>query len=527
MSTVLEQRCLSEAGPRRWGPWLAVGIALAVLYASTYAQLARGLWRDDAYAHGPIILALFAWLAWRERDALLAGDRAPLAGVALVLPGLALYVLGRSQGLALFEVASHLPLLAGIVLLLGGTRALKRLAVPLAFLVFLVPLPGFILDLATGPLKALVSVLVEWALRLAGVAVERSGVVLSVGGHDLLVADACSGLNSIYSMLALGLLYAHVTPPASRARSAWIAASVVPIAIVANVVRVLILVALMLYAGEEAAQGFLHGFAGMVVFLTALVLLLALDRVLRRRLRGARAVRAQPTATPLAARPVSRGAAVFVVAALAGAAVAAPLLKPTALAEPIDLERAVPAQFAGWRIDPEVVPVTPAPDVQANLDRIYRQVVNRTYVNGQGERMMLTVAYGGDQSDALKAHRQEACYAAQGFSIHGLRHGTLALGDGAIPVTRLVAVRGERVEPVTYWFTMGDRVVLGRVERLRAQLAAGLAGRVPDGMLVRVSNLTDDAPRAFAAQQAFVTALLAALPSTAAPRLVGVARVPE
>jgi len=135
--------------------------------------------------------------------------------------------------------------------------------------------------------------------------------------------------------------------------------------------------------------------------------------------------------------------------------------------------------------------------------------------------MMLTVAYGGDQSDALKAHRQEVCYSAQGFRVGGLEHGRLAAAGREIPVTRFVAVRGARSEPVTYWFTMGDRVVLGRLERLRVQLAAGFAGRIPDGMLVRVSSLSQDPRAAYAAQQRFVQGLLGAIPESTVARLAG------
>ena len=205
-----------------------------------------------------------------------------------------------------------------------------------------------------------------------------------------------------------------------------------------------------------------------------------------------------------------------------GAALAAPAMKPVPAEGPAaDLERIVPATFGDWHIDPEVVPIAPTPDVQAKLERIYRQIVSRTYVNAQGERMMLTIAHGGDQSDALKAHRQEACYAAQGFAIHALERGSLSAAGRTLPVTRMVAVRGARVEPVTYWFTMGDRVVLGRAERLRTQLASGLAGRIPDGMLVRVSSISADPAQAFAAQQAFAAALFGAVPAGEAARFVG------
>jgi EpsI family protein len=189
----------------------------------------------------------------------------------------------------------------------------------------------------------------------------------------------------------------------------------------------------------------------------------------------------------------------------------------------IELEAAVPAGFGSWRIDPEVAPVAPAPDVQANLARLYGQIVSRTYVNERGERMMLTVAHGGDQSDALKAHRQEVCYRAQGFEVRAVERASLKAPGREIPVTRFLATRGDRVEPVTYWFTMGDRVVMGRWERLRVQLEHGLRGRIPDGMLVRVSSIDTDKARAHAAQRNFIAALLASAAAPNATRLAGAA----
>lgn len=211
-------------------------------------------------------------------------------------------------------------------------------------------------------------------------------------------------------------------------------------------------------------------------------------------------------------------------AAMVLAAGAAPALKPS-LVQPapgaFDLERVIPRSFGNWIIDPSIVPITPAPDVQAQLDRIYDQIVSRTYVNDRGERLMLVLAYGGEQSDALKAHRQEVCYAAQGFEIRQVLHGNLRLRQKTIPVTRVVAVRGPRVEPVTYWLTMGDRVVLGRLERLMVQLRFGLSGRIPDGMLVRVSSISANPAQAFNGHEEFISALLEGMRQGDAHRLLG------
>jgi exosortase B len=538
MSTVLGERPLTRAEPGAWLPWIAILVGLAALYVPTYLDLARGLWRDEAYAHGPIIVAVFAWLVWRRRAALAEDSpRSPLAGALALGLGLGLYLLGRTQSLAVFEVASHLPVIAGAVLLLRGAEGLRRLAFPILFLAFLVPLPGFVLDLVAVPLKEIVSGAVEWLLVALAYPVEREGVVLWVGDYQMLVADACSGLNSLYSLFALGLLYAHLTRRRGNfaARTALLLAAIVPIAVAANILRVLALVLVTYHFGEDAARGWLHDFAGLMVFATAFGLLLGFDALVRPLLEreedeerrevefgGAgypRLTQRSPSVTRSAAR-----LALVAALAMVGTAAAAPALKPQPDPRPApDLEAVIPATFGDWRIDPEVEQVAPAPDVEANLARLYRQIVTRTYVNPAGEQMMLTVAHGGDQSDALKAHRQEACYAAQGFEIRSLEHGELSTAGRTIPVTRLHAVRGDRSEPVTYWFTMGDRVVLGRLERLRVQIENGLAGRIPDGMLVRVSSLSTEPARAYAAHHAFVAAVIAAIPPDEAARFVGAA----
>ncbi len=284
MSLVLEQRVLPGRDGDGLRRWLPVLLGLAVMYVPTYINLARGLWNDEAGAHGPIILAVVAWLVWRQRAAL-AGEAeksAPLAGSAALTLGLILYAVGRSQGIAQFEVGSHVPVFAGTVLLLLGWRAMARLWLPLVFLIFLVPLPGFVIVSITGPLKSMVSQMVESVLYELGYPIARSGVMLSIGQYQLLVTDACSGLNSLYTLAALGLLYLYLTASGNIARTVCLLASILPIALAANFVRVLILTLITFHWGDEVAQSFLHGFAGMTLFVIALLLLLGLDALLRR-----------------------------------------------------------------------------------------------------------------------------------------------------------------------------------------------------------------------------------------------------
>ena len=190
-------------------------------------------------------------------------------------------------------------------------------------------------------------------------------------------------------------------------------------------------------------------------------------------------------------------------------------------AAPVDLDTMVPREFGGWRLDPRIVPVSVSPEVKAKLDKIYNQTLSRTYVNGSGERIMLSIAYGGDQSDAMRAHRPEVCYTAQGFQVSPLLKGTIAFASGELPVMRLVAQQGARHEPITYWMTVGDRVVVTGVEQKLAQLRYGFAGSIPDGMLVRISSIGRDADAAYRVQTSFAADLMAALTPQARIRLVG------
>lgn len=186
------------------------------------------------------------------------------------------------------------------------------------------------------------------------------------------------------------------------------------------------------------------------------------------------------------------------------------------------LETAFPKQFAGWVVDDRQPVQLVSPDTQAMLDKIYSQVLARTYVNSSGERIMLSVAYGGDQSDATRTHRPEVCYPAQGFQVRSSSQGTVALMDGTqLPVRRLVTSLGNRVEPITYWVVVGDQVALSGTEQKLAQLRYGMQGVIPDGMLVRVSSIDGDTARAQAIQARFVSEMAAAIVYTERSRVVG------
>ena len=252
-----------------WIRWAPIGVGLLALYVPTFIGLARGLWTDDEQMHGPIVLAVVLWLLWQDREVLVRAEDSPrswVGGSCLVF-GLLLYILGRSQDIIIFEVASLIPVLGGVLLIMRGWQAVWRLKFPLFFILFMLPLPGAIVDVLTGPLKHHVSAIAENLLYHAGYPIGRTGVVLTVGPYQLLVADACSGLNSLLSMSAMGLLYIYLMGYNNIARNAILVACLLPIAFAANVVRVIVLVLVTFHFGDEAGQGFIHDLSGIFLFI--------------------------------------------------------------------------------------------------------------------------------------------------------------------------------------------------------------------------------------------------------------------
>ena len=260
--------------------------ALLVAYVPSFLDLFRTLWSTDQNAHGPIVLAVSLWFLWfrakQVRDERLPAQPAPLAGWATTLLGVTAFVVGRSQGIYLLEVGSLVPVLVGMTLLFFGARILRRMWFAYFFMCFMVPLPGSIVDVLTQPMKIAVSWGAQGLLDLLGYPVGRSGVVLTIGQYQLLVADACAGLNSLFTLEALGLLYMNVMRHESAARNAVLALLIVPISFCANLLRVVVLALITYHLGDAAGQGFLHGFSGMVLFITALLLIMAVDGVLSR-----------------------------------------------------------------------------------------------------------------------------------------------------------------------------------------------------------------------------------------------------
>jgi len=189
--------------------------------------------------------------------------------------------------------------------------------------------------------------------------------------------------------------------------------------------------------------------------------------------------------------------------------------------EKVELETMFPRSFSDWTVDDRMPAQLVSPDTAALLNKIYSQTLSRTYVNSGGERIMLSVAYGGDQSDATRAHRPEVCYPAQGFQLLNSTEGSVSTAAHQIRVRRLVARLGARSEPITYWIVVGEKVTITGPEQKLAQLSYSMRGVIPDGMLVRVSSIDPDAAAGFRLQEAFIVNMVKAISPAAKPQIVG------
>jgi exosortase B len=262
--------------------WLLALGGFAAMYVPIYWWAAKDIWQSEEQGHGAIILAVMVWLFWTLRKDIDEApiQPAPMLGWPLLIVGLFAYFVGRVFDIALLEFGSQPLVAAAALLLLRGKAAIRVAWFPLIYFVFMIPLPSMLVDAITGSLKGLIANIVESGLYAFGYPIARSGVILSIGPYQLQVADACSGLHSMFSLSALGTLFMYLMGRKSNLHMAVMLLAILPIAFAANIVRVAVLVLVTFYLGDEAGQGFLHGAAGMVLMMVALLFFFFLDKVL-------------------------------------------------------------------------------------------------------------------------------------------------------------------------------------------------------------------------------------------------------
>jgi exosortase len=274
-------------GISTWGP---IVLAALVLYIPAYLDLSHITSGTDGAAQVPVCVAVWVWLLWHKRAEFAPAEFATTSGRAeagspygWLLIGLAglMYALGRSQQFLQLELGSQLPLFMGLVLVVLGAGALRRLWFLPVFLLFLIPVPGSLLDELLVPLKKSVSSLVATVLYAGGLPITHDGVVLYVGPYQLLIADACSGLNSMIALTAIGSLYIYLVAYRSWRANLVLLAAILPIAFLVNILRVSGIALTTYFWGDAAGERF-HELAAFAEIVAALACFFLLDRLLRR-----------------------------------------------------------------------------------------------------------------------------------------------------------------------------------------------------------------------------------------------------
>jgi exosortase B len=274
--------------PWRWPVALPLLLGLAALYGPTYWDFLFGFWTAESQGHELLVVAVSAWLFHRRTGELraLASPGRPVVAALVLALGLAAYAVGRYLSQlhvnSRIELSSQFLVLLALLLAYRGWRGLRVVWFPLLFLLFAMPLPGGLATAVTAPLKQAVSASAVALLGLLDYPVGRSGVVITIGQYQLLVAEACAGLQTLFTLEAVGLLYVNLMAYRSAWRTALMSVLAVPAAFLANVVRVTTLVLVTYHFGDAAGQGFMHRFAGIVLFVVALGLLMGLNRLSER-----------------------------------------------------------------------------------------------------------------------------------------------------------------------------------------------------------------------------------------------------
>ena len=275
----------SGANQKLFG-YIAVLLSLLVLYVPVFHDLFVTVWNSDTQSHGPIVLGIGLWFFYFKTRQILDKPQtfkpAPLLGWPMIILGAGLYLIGYSQSVYIISILSLVFILCGLICIVFGAHIALKYWFALFFFIFLIPWPASVIDTLTQPMKIAVSFAADHLLYALDYPIARSGVILQIGQYKLLVADACAGLNSLFTLEAIGLLYINVINHQAFWRNVLLAVLIVPISFTSNVLRVCTLALITFHMGDEAGQGFLHNFSGMILFLTALILIIVIDSLIQK-----------------------------------------------------------------------------------------------------------------------------------------------------------------------------------------------------------------------------------------------------
>lgn len=499
--------------------WYLTGMVLllAGLYWKIVPPMVQQWYQDENYSHGfivPLVAAFFLYSRWDELK------ETPVtrwnAGLAVLLFGL-VQLLAGWLGTEYFSMRSSLiVILAGAVLYLFGTGVFRIALLPVAYLFFMIPIPYIIYDAAAFPLKIFVTKVSVLTLKMIGIVVMREGNVIMFPTLTLEVADACSGIRSLISLLALAVAYAFFLRISPWKRLVLIGAAV-PIAVFTNAVRVIVTGILAQHWGAKAAEGFFHEFAGFVVFAVAMAMLVSLGALLGRGKKEAAEIRARESVGRVQAPALRHGgeagdrrsmvrkfACIFILLT----AVALYLNLHKDLEVPINKTfDQFPRVLSGWRMTREFA----MPD---NIQKVLKasDTLTRRYVTAEGETVDLYIGYHGGGKESGEIHSPKQCLPGSGWFEHSTLRRSLEVQGEKVNLVQAVYQKGESRLLFLYWFQVQDRSISDEYSLKIAEIANSIINRRRDASFIRVSIPFDsDEQGAVATGERFIRDFMPAL----------------
>lgn len=467
---------------------IGVVLLLCALYWKVVPGMVQQWSQDENYSHGfivPLISAYFVYIRWDE----LKNTRAVAwnGGLIVIVLGL-LALLAGWLGTEYFTMRSSLVIvLAGLVLYLFGRGVFKAALLPIAYLFFMIPIPYIIYDAAAFPLKIFVTRVSVATLQAIGIVVMREGNIIMFPALTLEVADACSGIRSLISLLALAVAYAFFLKISPLKRLILIC-SAVPIAIVTNAVRVIATGILAQYWGAKSAEGFFHEFAGLMVFAVAMVLLVALGALLSR---GADkhgrtengAVKSEVPERGTADSGQSSLLGKFVPLCLLMAAVAFYITLHKDLEVPMNKAfDQFPRVVSGWQMTQEF-PMT------ENIQKVLKatDTLTRSYRSADGKTVDLYIGYHGGGKGSGEIHSPKHCLPGGGWFEISEKRRVLDISGARLNLVQAVYKKGDSQQMFLYWYQVQDKSISDEYSLKLAQIVNSVANRRRDASFIRVS----------------------------------------
>lgn len=451
------------------------------------AELVSRWYRQEEYSHGFFIPLISLWLLWSRRAALLQsrGDPSPWGPGALGLSA-CMIILGEFTAIFLLIQLGFLVALVGLVLTYGGTSLLRVTAMPIAFLLFAIPLPYFVDSQLSWRLQLISSTLGVDFLRLLGYSVYREGNVIDMGSYMLQVVDACSGLRYLYPLLSVGFLMAYMYPAALRWR-VLLMLSTIPVTIVTNSARIAVVGILVGRWGSGMADGFLHAFQGWAIFIVCQIVLVAEIALIehftkKRSLIDVQQFPERKPVTPSTSEwRLKPAAATFgILVMLCSLAGAQAVTGRTELTPDRASLRGFPMVLDDWK------------GAEAALDMGIEQALGfqdymlADYAGPSGEQVNFYVAYYASQRKGVSPHSPQVCIPGGGWVIMDLREIRVPLAGGQeLPAVRaLIDKQGQRAL-VYYWFDQRGRLIANEYLMKWYLLVDSFQRNRTDGALVR------------------------------------------